>query len=206
MDKRLLVEGEFKSYNFLTPYDEILSNKTVYELTKKYTVKSMQADGYDPLNNVYILNRMTEADYTEDLLEDMSIIELSLGSKRYYVPADRIVDKEPGSNVHYGERAIVVKLGWIPEDEVITTLLEDIRVLVKDTLGIDPVMGSDTIGVVVSITGTEHLEQEAKRNLLRQDPKNYKKKYFDLKETQAYTMGKLTALEKAELNSRLTPP
>ena len=203
MDKKLLVEGEFKSYNFLPPYDTILSNKTVYELTKKYTIRSMQADGYDPYKNVYELNQMTETDYTDDLAEDMSIVELSLGSKRYYVPVDRIVDKEPGSNVHYGERAIIVKLGWIPEDEVITSLLEDIRVLVKDTLGIDPQMGSDTLGVVVSITGTEHTEREAARALLKNDPKNYKKKYFDLKETQTYTMGKLTALELAELNSRL---
>lgn len=205
MDKKDLVEGEFKSYNFLSPFDTILSNKTVYELTKKFTLKSMLSDGYKPKELIYDLYEMTEEEYTEDLLADMSIVELSLGDRRYYVPVDRIVAKENTTNIHYGERSMVIKLGWIPESEDLSTLENDVKLLVEETLGISPVVGNTTISVQVSLTEQEHIDREEERDLLRQDPKNYKKKYYDLKELFGYMVNKLKALEIAEINSRLNP-
>ena len=205
MDKKDIVEGEFKSYKFLEPFNTILSNKTVYEVTKKFTLKSMLADGFDPKKNVYELYNLSDEDYEEDLAVDMSIIELSLGSRRYYVPVDRIISKEITTNVHYGERSAIIKLGWIPEDEKLDSLMEDIRLLVKDTLGIDPVLDSATVGVVVSIPVEEHNDREAARALLRQEPGNYKRKYFDLKQMNSLSINKLKALETAEINSRLQP-
>lgn len=205
MDKKDLVEGEFKSYNFLPPFDAILSNKTVYELTKKFTLKSMLTDGYKPKELIYDLYQMTEEEYTEDLMVDMSIVELSLGDRRFYVPVDRIVAKENSTNIHYGERSMVIKLGWIPESEELTALENDLKLLIEETLGISPVVGNATISVKVSLTEQEHIEREEERDLLRQNPKNYKKKYYDLKETHGYTLNKLKALETAEINSRLTP-
>lgn len=205
MDKKNIIEGERRSFNFLSPYDTILSNKTVYEVTKKYTLKSMLDDGYEPMKNIYDLYKMSEEEFVEDLGVDMSIIELSLGSKRFYVPIDRIVDKDSESNVHYGERSIIIKLGWIPISEDIKSIEDDVKLLVEESLGITPVVGSDIVSVHVSVSEDDHNDREAERALKRQDPSNYKKKYYKLKAENSYQTNKLKALETAEINSRLHP-
>ena len=203
MDVNILKMGQFKSFSFLAPYNTVLSDKTIYEVTQKYTLKSMIDSGMDPLNQVYLKYEMTEEDYINDLTIDMSIVELTLGSKRYYVPADRIVSVGDETNVPYSERMIGIKLGFIPHAELVTNAITDIKALVADSLGIDAIVEDVVVTVQVDQTLAEHQAVEAARALLRTDPTNYKKKYFKIKAELDYTLGKLRALEEAELNSRL---
>lgn len=203
MDVNLLKMGQRRSFNFLEPYNNILSNKTIYEVTQKYTLQSMIDGGLDPLNQVYIKYGMTENDYVNDLASELSIVELTLGIKKYYIPADRIQSIGDETNIPYSERIIGVKIGFIPVGEDLTDVMNDIHELVADSLGIDSKVANEEVTVQLDLSLAEHDEQESKRAILRTDPSNYKKKYYKIKAELAYALDKLRALEEAELNSRL---
>lgn len=192
--------GERRAFNFLPPYDKLLTNKTVYEVTKTYTLKSMLNDGFSPLENIYNLYEMEESDYLEDLNSNMIIVELTLSNERFYVPLDRIVSKDSESNVHYSERIIGIKIGFIPDNENLQTLLEDLELFVKESLGINPVLGDNKISASVSISESDHNDREAERNVLRGDPGNYKKKYYNCMMEKDGLLEKHQAVETALIN------
>ena len=203
MDIQNIRVGDNSSYSFLAPYDSILSDKTVYEVTNLSTLKSLLNKKYEPLDTIYKLYGMSEVDFEDDLSVNMIIVEFTLGDKSFYVPLDRITDKEVDTNVHYSERLIGIKLGFIPDSEDLSLLLSDIDLLIKDTLGIEASINDMVVSAVVSQSEVDHLARESIRDSLKGEPGNYKKLYYDLKTVQAYTINRLKSLEFAELNTRL---
>lgn len=193
--------GNSSSYSFLAPYDTILSSKTVYEVTKLSTLRSLLTGNYNPLENIYKLYGMSEAEYEEDLSINRLIVELTLGTKVFYVPINRITDVETETNVHYSERMIGIKLGFIPDTENLEVLLGEIRLLVKDMTGIEPLVSDAVISSKVSILEADHLTREDEREALKGEHGNYKKLYYDLKLVEATTSNKLKAVEKVVLNT-----
>lgn len=200
-----IITGERRAFNFLEPYDRILTNKTVYEVTKTYTLRSMLNDGFNPLDNIYKQYELTESDFQEDLNENMVIVELTLGVNKYYIPIDRMVSKAAETNVHYSERIIGIKLGFIPESEKLDSILDDLRIFIEESLGIktENGIGDRVMSSTVSIPEQEHINRENERELVRQDPSNYKKKYYNCMLNLSKLDGKLGAIEDAEKNAGL---
>lgn len=201
MDINNIKVGDVSSYSFLSPYDSILSDKTVYEVTNISTLRSLVNKNYNPLENIYLLYGMDEDDFNTDLANNTLIVELTLETKIYYVPLNRITNKEASTSVHYSERIIGIKLGFIPNDENVDEVMEEIGTLVKDALGIEPVVGSTIVSSKVSIEEAEHNLRESTRESLRGEPGNYKKLYYDLKEVNSRTLIKLRAVEQVVLNT-----
>lgn len=195
--------GDVSSYSFLPPYDSILSDKTVYEVTNISTLKSLVNKNYNPLENIYELYGMDENDFNQDLEDNVLIVELTLNTKTYYIPLDRITDKEVETNIHYSERMIGIKLGFIPDDEDLDEIMGEISILVKDMLGIEAVVRDTVVSSKVSIEESEHDSRESVREALRGEPGNYKKLYYDLKEMNGVTLVKLRSLEQVVLNTML---
>jgi len=194
--------GDRSAFSFLAPYDSILSETMVYEVTNISTLKRLIDTGKDPLNNIYISNGMTLADYMSDLGASILIVELVVGTKSYYIPMDRITTVPSGS-VIYSERMIGIKLGYIPSDEVLDSLLPDIDLLIKARLGItttavDKITSSDR-----RVGETAHTDRVSVREGLMTEDGNYMSMYLSLMSDHSSLIGKLKALETAELNSRL---
>lgn len=207
MDISQIEVGDRTAFNFLPPYDSILSNKTIYRVESLSTLSSLVEKGIDPKENIYTLYDIMD-DYETDIVNDIVIVELSLSSKMFYIPLNKIIDKNNEPQVAYSERMIGIKLGFIPDDEDISSLISDIDLLVKARLGITSDDKSHIADKVVSsrvvITESQHLEYQNTRNSLKTESGNYMTLYYNLQNRHQETITKLQSLETAYLNGAMT--
>lgn len=207
MDISQIEVGDRTAFNFLPPYDSILSNKTIYRVESLSTLSSLVEKGIDPKENIYALYDIMD-DYETDIVNDIVIVELSLSSKMFYIPLNKIVDKNNEPQVAYSERMIGIKLGFIPDDEDISSLISDIDLLIKARLGITSDDKSHIADKVVSsrvvITESQHLEYQNTRNSLKTESGNYMTLYYNLQNRHQETITKLQSLETAYLNGAMT--
>ena len=203
MEKSEFTVGTKNTYNFLTPYDTIMSSITLYEITNISTVRSMSSQGLDPFKNIYELYGISDTDFDDDLSNNVAIVELTLDNSIYYVPINRITNSALVDGVIYSERGIAIKLGFIPSDEVLTTLLPDIVELIKARTGIEAEILDTVLTAEVKIEKSRHDARELARNALKENANNYLTLYTKARTDLDYALGKLQALELAEINSRL---
>lgn len=207
MDISQIEVGDRTAFNFLPPYDSILSNKTIYRVESLSTLSSLVEKGIDPKENIYALYDIMD-DYETDIVNDIVIVELSLSSKMFYIPLNKIIDKNNEPQVAYSERMIGIKLGFIPDDEDISSLISDIDLLIKARLGITSDDKSHIADKVVSsrvvITESQHLEYQNTRNSLKTESGNYMTLYYNLQNRHQETITKLQSLETAYLNGAMT--
>ena len=191
--------GENIVLNFLPPYDTILSDKTIYTIASLSTLISLVEKNLDPKENIYDLYGISDA-YDTDLANNEYIVELSLEAKKHYIPINKIASKNTTVYIPYSERLIGIKLGAIPASEDLSLVMEDIRLLILDRLGIEAVVGDVETTSRVALDEPIHLDREAERTLLRTQPSNYMTLYYNLKAVQQQTMTKLKSLERTYLN------
>lgn len=203
MEKSEFIVGTKNTYNFLAPYDTIMSSITLYEITNISTVRSMSSQGLDPFKNIYELYGISDTDFDDDLSNNVAIVELTLDNSIYYVPINRITNSALVDGVIYSERGIAIKLGFIPSDEVLTTLLPDIVELIKARTGIEAEILDTVLTAEVKIEKSRHDARELARNALKENANNYLTLYTKARTDLDYALGKLQALELAEINSRL---
>ena len=203
MEKSEFIVGTKNTYNFLAPYDTIMSSITLYEITNISTVRSMSSQGLDPFKNIYELYGISDTDFDDDLSNNVAIVELTLDNSIYYVPINRITNSALVDGIIYSERGIAIKLGFIPSDEVLTTLLPDIVELIKARTGIEAEILDTVLTAEVKIEKSRHDARELARNALKENANNYLTLYTKARTDLDYALGKLQALELAEINSRL---
>jgi hypothetical protein len=194
--------GDDTAFNFLPPYDSILSNKTYFVVKSVSLLQSLVDKGLNPKENIYKLYTI-ESDYDADIASNVHIAELSIGSKDYYVPLNKIVSKNNIPQVAYSERMIGIKLGFIPDAEDLTSVLADIDLFIKNRLGIVAKIGDAIVTGKVVISEPEHLAFNTTRNGLKTENGNYMKLYYDLQVKQQELITKLQSLETAYLNGAM---
>lgn len=194
--------GDEAAFNFLPPYDTLLSNKTYFIVKSVSLLQSLVDKGLNPKENIYELNQAA-GDYDIDIVDNIHIVEMSIGAKDYYVPINKIVAKNNVPQVAYSERMIGIKLGFIPDDEDLTLVVADINLFIKNRLGIQAKVGDAVVTGKVVIEEPEHLAFSITRNALKTEMGNYMKLYYDLKAVQQQTMTKLQSLELAYLNDAM---
>lgn len=203
MDTSQLLVGDSAAFNFLPPYDGILSNKNIYRVESLSSISSLVERGINPKENIYALYDIMN-DYDSDLVNDMIIVELSLSSRMFYIPLNKIVSKNNEPQIAYSERMIGIKLGFIPDNEDITSILSDIDLLIKARLGITSDDKSHIADKVVSakvvIAESQHIDYENSRNSLKTESGNYMTLYYNLQDRHQEVITKLQSLETAYLN------
>lgn len=164
------------------------------EYKKKYEVIAIRDlidyynNGEDPLNNIYLRFDLTEEDYNNDIENKVPIITLRAdGNKLTYVPANRILSLPQVYGVEYQQKVLSINLGMIPESINLSDIQSDIQDLVKDSLGIKPVVQTVPTSAICYKTEEEH---KAFISLFDKNPnvqnyKSYKTKYLQL--AQDYT-------------------
>lgn len=202
MNREEIKVGDDTAFNFLPPYDALLSNKTYYVVVSVSLLQSLVDKGLNPKENIYKLNGI-ESDYDSDISANIHIAELSLGSKVFYVPLNKIVSKNNVPQIAYSERVIGIKLGFIPHDEDLSVILSDLNLFIKNRLGIEAKIGDSIFTSKAVIEEPEHLAFDATRNALRSEMGNYMKLYYDLQVVHQQTITKLQSLETAYLNGAI---
>lgn len=137
-DNRVLPIGLKAVFTFLPPFDEKYSNKE-YEVAEIRKLKAIvDSEGF-PFENIYQPLAMTKDDYVDDLNENIPIVTLTQDNETYlYVPMDRIKEIPPFVGRTATELLITFSLGVVPDDVNITPLVDNIRMMVNDTLNLQP--------------------------------------------------------------------
>ena len=190
--------GDRSAYKFLSPFDTIMSNMTVYDVTNITTLQRLIDTSKNPLEFIYLDNGTTEEDYLEYIKDRMLIVELVLDTKTYYIPKDRfasIVDE----SVTYSKRMIAVNLSFIPADEDISELVEDLSLLVQNRTGIIPSVKEAVTSADVQVDNERHLGNAGDREAIRVERGNYRSLYLDAIDDNVRLLDKLEALEKVYL-------
>lgn len=202
MTREEIEVGDDTAFNFLPPFDALLSNKTYYKVESVSLLQSLVDKGLNPKENVYKLYGV-ESDYDADIAINIHMAELSIGAKVYYVPLNKIVSKNNVPQVAYSERMIGIKLGYIPHAEDLSLILTDLDLFIKNRLGIVANIGDVVATGKVVIDEPEHIAFNNTRDALKTELGNYMKLYYDLQVVHQETITKLQSLETAYLNGAM---
>ena len=164
-------KGYFK---FNSPYDVAIQPNTLLTCLGSMTLPQLELEGLEPLKTVYEPFGMTEEDYLDDLRDKVSIIILSPGKGLVYVPSDRIVSISQVDRIPYNKALIGINLGTIPVGLEIDNMMEDIKLLIEERLGIIPTLSKNRDGSTIMITKDEHEANKDARALVSTNPQNFK--------------------------------
>jgi len=161
-------------YTFGSPFDVAIQPNTLLTCRGSITLPQLEKEGLEPFKTVYEPFGMTQAEYEEDVLNKVSIVILSPGKGTIYVPSDRILSMSQVDRIPYNKALIGINLGTLPTDLNIDTLMDDIKYLIEERLGITPAMSKNRDGDTIMVTKDEHDSILAARALVSTNPQNYK--------------------------------
>lgn len=178
----LKTEGVF---TFSSPFDIEEINNKYYTVVSVRMLKELFKNEDDPLNTIYLPRKLTEDDFSKDLINDIPVIGLQdQSSKLIYIPANRIIGTPKLSGIAYRRKMINVSLGLLPDNYSLEGLAGNIRDAVMDSLGMIPEMK-------ISINSATELKSEQEHDdfirRLSNHPKvrvfkSNREKYLELKE------------------------
>ena len=162
-----------------TPFDNVVASNILYTITSVRTLQEMVSNGEDVLNELYIPNALTEADYTADLTDNVAIVGLKSDIGIVYIPSNRMNISYNKDTVPYTSRLITVPLGALPADMDLTFLEDEIANIVKQYTGITSIPETTIVSAVTHIAKDEHVKFMDTLNAVKT---NYKTTNIQLQE------------------------
>jgi len=140
-------------YQIATPFDRYIIPAMRYTCQAVRTLKHYIAEGQDPYTLFYSVNGLTQADYDQDYLENMSIVGLQAETGPIlYVPARYITGYPLTDGVAYQEMMLGVSLGSLPSTLDLAALSTRIQNIVQESLGVKPIITPVQISAAVIVS------------------------------------------------------
>lgn len=156
--------------------DGLNSLDLIYTIVAKEDIGSAVASGGSVLDNIYIENGLTEADYKKDLLAKVNIITLGVTGYAPIKVPESYIDSWPLENtVPYYQPVLVMPLGPFAKDTDFTYLKQQVEAIVSDVVGIEKKGGCVVHGVAINCAVT--IEQH--QTVLRRRAANIKNRDTD---------------------------
>ena len=130
--------GSSGYYDLQSPFDVKINIGERYTLKSVRTLSECLASNEDTKNDIYVLNGI-EADYNDDLINDVEI--LGLQSERgawVYVPVTYVKGYPVANGIPYRANSIVIPLQPVPADSDLSGLLSQLNEVVLKSLGFEP--------------------------------------------------------------------
>ncbi len=162
---------------FLTPFDAYNSDKE-WTVSGIDSIPHLKSFGIDILELVYKKQGLTESDYAADIVSDISIVAFTDDAQMLlYVPANRV---ELGIEhpVVYREKVLGIALPSLPVDYSLATLIEDLKITVKEKIGYDVNIEEISVSGNTMVKKTDHDIIVNKLNLPTIEKRGYKTKYL----------------------------
>ncbi len=162
---------------FLTPFDAYNSDKE-WTVSGIDSIPHLKSFGIDILELVYKKQGLTESDYAADIVSDISIVAFTDDAQMLlYVPANRV---ELGIEhpVIYREKILGIALPSLPVDYSLATLIEDLKITVKEKIGYDVNIEEISVSGNTMVKKTDHDIIVNKLNLPTIEKRGYKTKYL----------------------------
>lgn len=126
-------------YTLQAPFNTLIAQDDAYTCQAVRRIGDYLALNEDPLNNVYIYNGLTEADFELDQKENMFIVSLQSDRGQWlYVPVRYIISYPIMNGIPYQTMMLGVSLGAVPADMDLTSIQNMVSDLVFETIGIRP--------------------------------------------------------------------
>ena len=144
-------------YSLAAPYDKLISLSSHYRCDGVRTLASAQAEGLDPLNEVYLANGDTKDKYDLDLQASVSLITISNSTGTILsFPSSALLSVPSGDGVVYRNTVLSVALSALPEDQDLTLLQSEVIELVLFKYGLKAATFITTVGAPAVLTQTQH--------------------------------------------------
>ncbi len=126
--------GKFKLDTKLTV---TINEAILYEVTKVSSIKSLLVDNIDVEKLLYVDQGLSSSDYDTDLLNKVSIVELTSPSGEIITVPERTITNSPeSSGVRFVNKTILVNIGYIEDSFNLDFVMDDVTAVVKEGLGL----------------------------------------------------------------------
>ena len=143
-------------YDVGAPYSALISATTNYKCVGVISLSGAVSEGYDPLNNIYLANGDTQANYLSDLAAGVSIITLvSDAGAVVKFPSSALLQVPVSDGVLYRNVVLGISLGATPDTMDLSTIQTAVSNLVYDMLGVLSTTFLTTVGNTVVLSPTQ---------------------------------------------------
>lgn len=133
--------GSSGYFKLKAPLTTLIIENEVYTCRAIRTLNDYLANNEDPLMDVYKNYGLTDADYQTDLATNASIISLQSDSSHWlYIPAKYLESYPLTNGIPYRTVMIGISLPSLPVDRDLAYVSTDLTNLIKDRLGVVPVI------------------------------------------------------------------
>lgn len=197
MTSRILpVIGSRGTYELLPPFDTVILPEELYTCKAIRNISEYVSYNQDPKKLVYDYYGLTEADYESDVQEDMEIVSLQNNKGVWiYIPARYIIKYPEVDGIPFRQLSMVCKLPAIEVSRDISHLKTDVINLVKDTLGVEPVVEIVEVSRTIAVTREVSDQLKIERSLVSNGRVTDRAKYMELLQREQLLLNKIQALE-----------
>lgn len=160
--------GSLGTFVLSTPFDTKISTRAQLTCKAIRKISDYLSSSEDPKTLCYLNNGLTEQDYNDDAILDMDIVSLQSGEGQWlYIPAKYIVTFPLANGIPYRSIALAINLPQLPIQQDISAMLTDLSNVVKDHIGVIPIIDTVETSRVIQVDSDKHDISQAARRLLQ---------------------------------------
>lgn len=188
--------GSSGYFELRTPFDQVILPNERYTCQAVRKLSDYLANNEDPKTEVYDANSIDEAEYDQDVQDDMYIISLQGETGQWvYVPARYVVKYPIVNGIPYRSMMIGVSLPPLPAERNLSHLSADITNLVKDSLGVDVQIDLMETSIVILVDKARHDLEQAQRDALANGRLTDRGRYISTQQQLDQALMKIQNLE-----------
>ena len=160
------------------------------------SIAGAEAQGIDVLNDIYLANGDTLANYSAAAAADTMLVSVSAGSGDVFTfPVTALVGVPNGEGIIYRNQVLSIGLSAIPATMDLTALQNEISNLVFNTLGVKSTVFVTAIGAATILTPAQDTLITHARNAAITTPANTLYQNAQLTAANAALVAKVNVLE-----------
>ena len=188
--------GSSGYFELHSPLDTLIISGERHTCQAIRRISDYLANNEDVKTDVYTKLQLSDAEYEQDANDDMYIVSLQSDKGHWlYIPARYIVKYPLTNGIPYRTQLIGLSLASLPIDRDISFLNTELTNLIKDYLGITPIIKIVETSRVVLISKDKHDQLQAERNLVTQGRVTDRARYVSLLQEYQTALNKINELE-----------
>lgn len=197
--------GSSGFFNLRPPFDTLVLPGERYVCQGIRKISDYLANNEDPKADIYVKHQISEEEYAGDAAKDMVIVSLQSEKGHWlFVPARYIIGYPVVNGIPYRSLSIGVALPAMPAYRDLTFLKADITNLIKDSLGVVPVVKLVETSRVVLVPKDKHDLSVSNRTAVSNGRLTDRSRYMKLLVDHQAALDKIAELE-AYIKTTLEP-
>jgi len=144
------------------PFDGLCAPNIPYQVSEVRSLQGIASDGLDPFTLFYDPFGLTQANYADDVANNVCILSLlSPSGETLRVPNSYLVNLPVSTGLPYSTTLVGVNLGALPEDMSLAYFISAVQDLAHDLLGVTGAVAKavkTSATMYLSITDAEAIE------------------------------------------------